>query len=93
MDRQIVGVSVAPEAFVAAMRSETEKLLREVMGAVNQAPDGAWINDSESTVRDLFGDYRRCAYQKAVQMKVDATEGAFFPGGPSTGRRVGKQGA
>jgi len=56
-------------------------MLREVMQAVNQAPDGAWINGSENKVRDLIGEYRTRAFEKALQMRTDAAEGAFSPGG------------
>jgi hypothetical protein len=63
------------------MRRETDEMLRQVMEAVNKAPDGAWINGSENKVRDLIGDYRRRAFERALQMRTDAAEGAFSPGG------------
>jgi len=91
MEGQIRGVEVPPESFVASMRRETEKMLREVMEAVNKAPDGAWINGSESQVRDLLGEYRRRVFERALQMKVDAAEGAFPPGGPGDGQAAEKQ--
>lgn len=71
-----------PEFFVNAMRPQTEEMLREVMAAVNAAPDGAWINGSEMKVRDLLGEYRRTVFEQALQMKTNAAEGAFSPGGP-----------
>lgn len=77
---------VMPEAFVNAMRPQTEQMLREVMAAVNAAPDGAWINGSEMKVRDLLGEYRRTVFEKALQMKTNAAEGAFSPGGPGQRR-------
>lgn len=92
MKGQITGVSISPESFVVAMRRETETMLREVMEAVNKAPDGAWINASEGKVRDLLGDYRQRVFEKALQMKVDAAEGAFSPGGPHHGQASEKQG-
>lgn len=73
---------VTPQALVDAMRPQTEEMLREVMAAVNAAPDGAWINGSEMQVRDLLGEYRRKVFEKALQMKTNAAEGAFSPGGP-----------
>jgi hypothetical protein len=81
MNGPITGVQVSEDAFVEAMRQETEQMLRQVMQAVNKAPDGAWINDSEMQVRDLLGDYRRRVFEKALQLKTDAVEGAFSPGG------------
>ena len=84
---------VSREAFVAAMRQETEQMLARVMDAVNGAPDGAWINASEGEVRDLLGEYRRRVFEKALQMRLDAAEGAFSPGGPGDGRAAAEQGA
>jgi hypothetical protein len=84
---------VPPESFVQAMRRETEQLLTEVMAAVNDAPDGAWINGSEMRVRDLLGEYRRRVFEQAVQMRAEAAEGAFSPGGPGDGQGVEEQGA
>jgi hypothetical protein len=76
---------VSPESFVAEMRQETEEMLRQVMGAVNEAPDGAWINASEEKVRDVLAEYRRRVYEKALQMRTDAAEGSFPPGGRGDG--------
>lgn len=80
MEDQMNVVQVPPELFVAAMRRETEQMLCEVMRGVNQAPAGAWINGSEKPVRDLLGDYRQRVFEKALQMRTDAAEGAFSPG-------------
>jgi len=81
MEGQMSAVQVSADAFVEAMKWETDQMLREVMTAVNKAPDGAWINGSEMQVRDLLGDFRRRVFEKALQMRTDAVEGAFSPGG------------
>jgi hypothetical protein len=81
MEGQMSAVRVSADAFVEVMRRETDEMLRQVMEAVNKAPDGAWINGSENKVRDLIGDYRRRAFERALQMRTDAAEGAFSPGG------------
>jgi hypothetical protein len=70
---------VAPQRLVAALQQETEAYLRAVMQAVNAAPDGAWLADSEERVRDLSAEFRRQAYERAVQLKIDAAEAAFPP--------------
>jgi hypothetical protein len=85
MEGQMSSVQVSADAFVEAMKQETDQMLRQVMEAVNKAPDGAWINGSENKVRDLIGDYRRRAFEKALQMRTDAAEGAFSPGGRGNG--------
>jgi hypothetical protein len=70
---------VAPEDFVDAMQREMQQYLHSVMKAVNDAPDGQWLANSEEPVRELSADFRRQAYEKAVQMRVDAAEAAFSP--------------
>jgi len=70
---------VAPEDFVNAMQREMQEYLQSVMKAVNEAPDGQWLADSEEPVRELSADFRRQTYEKAVQMRVDAAEAAFPP--------------
>ena len=74
------------EAYVERMRGITEELLRGVATAVNEAPNGAWINGSEMAVRDLLGDFRRKAYETALQMRIDAAQAAFSPGGCKDGQ-------
>jgi len=69
------------EAYLQKMQQRTQEILREVAEAVNAAPDGAWINASEMPVRDLFADLRREAYEMALQMRTDAAQAAFSPGG------------
>ena len=75
------------EAYVEAMRAKCEELLGRVADAVNDARPGQVIAASEEQVRDLFADFRRQAYQQAVQMRVDAAEAASPPLRPT--RRPG----
>jgi hypothetical protein len=63
------------------MRGEFERLMAEVAKAVNDAPAGRMIVDSEETVRDLLGEFRRSTFEAALQLRVDAAEAAFSPGG------------
>jgi hypothetical protein len=86
------GVKVAAEAFAQRMQQKIDETMREVMEAVNQAPDGAWINGSEMKVRDVFAELRREAYQTALQMRLDATQAAFSPGGRGDGTSAAQQG-
>jgi hypothetical protein len=63
-----------------------ERVLGQVADAVNDAPDGHVINGSEMRVRDLMAELRARVFERAVQMRVDETEGAFSPsGGPVDG--------
>ena len=70
---------VPPERLVEAMREESDAYARQVMEALNQAPDGAWIEGSEEQVRDLSAEFRRRVFERAVQMRIDAAEAAFPP--------------
>lgn len=74
---------IPPERFAESMKQEMEEYLKDVMEAVNQAPDGEWIAGSEEHVRDLSAEMRRRVFEKAVQQRVDAAEAAFPPSAPS----------
>jgi hypothetical protein len=73
------------------MKQEVEQYLKEVMEAVNEAPDGEWIAGSEERVRDLSAEMRRRVFEKAVQKRVDAAEAAFPPSTPSDDRQAAGQ--
>jgi sugar-specific transcriptional regulator TrmB len=74
---------VPPEQFVESMKEEIERYAKEVMEAVNEAPDGEWIAGSEERVRDLSAEMRRRVFERAMQRRVDAAEAAFPPSAPS----------
>ncbi len=61
------------------MKREAEQLLKDVMEAVNQAPDGGWIDGSEEQVRDRMAEFRRRVFEAAIQARLDAAEAAFPP--------------
>ncbi|MFZ1137475.1 MAG: hypothetical protein WAN69_21190 [Candidatus Korobacteraceae bacterium] len=67
------------KAYEEQMRAEIERTLREVADAVDEAPRGRIIRDSEEKARDALDRFRKTAYEKAVQMKVNAAEAAFSP--------------
>ena len=73
---------LAAQELVDRMRGEFERLMTQVAQAVNDAPQGRVIVGSEEQVRDLLGEFRRLTFQTALQMRVDAAEAAFSPGGP-----------
>jgi hypothetical protein len=70
---------VPPEQFAESMREEVDQYLKQVMEAVNQAPDGEWISGSEEQVRDIAAAMRQHIFERAVQKRVDAAEAAFPP--------------
>ena len=82
---------VPPQEFADSMKQEFEEFAKQVMDAVNNAPDGQWIAGSEEQVRDLSAQMRRRVFEAAVQKRVDAAEAAFPPSAPSDdGQAVGE---
>ena len=61
------------------MQSQVEQLVESLSEAVDSAQRGRVIRDSEEKARDVLDDFRRRAYEKALQLKVDAAEAAFPP--------------
>ena len=83
---------LSAEELIARTRGPFEALMRQVAAAVNGAPAGRVIRDSEEQVRDLLGEFRRGVYETALQMRVDAAEAAFSPGAPPDGASPAEQG-
>jgi hypothetical protein len=79
---------VSPQQFADSMKQEFEEFAKQVMEAVNDAPDGRWIAGSEEQVRDLCAKMRRKVFERAVQQRVDAAEAAFPPSTPSDDRQA-----
>jgi hypothetical protein len=73
------------DAYHEALRAELERVVQEVADAVDQAPVGRIIRDSEERARDVLDRFRQVAYEKALQLKIDAAEAAFPPSAPSDG--------
>lgn len=61
------------------VQEDIKKCLQAVTTAVNQAQDGAIIDQSEEAVREALARLRQAVYEKAIQLKVDAAEAAFSP--------------
>ena len=84
--------ALSANELIERTREQFEGLMREVAAAVNAAPEGQVISRSEEQVRDLLGEFRRRVYETALQMRVDAAEAAFSPGGPADGASQAEQG-
>lgn len=81
------------EEYLREMRQEVDRILRRVADAVNDAPDGNVINGSEMQVRDLMGELRKAAYEKALQMRIESTESSFSPSEGRVGPAQAEQGS
>ena len=82
---------VSPKEFAESMREEVNQSLEQIMEAVNQAPDGAWISGSEEPVRDIMAALREKAFERAVQERVDAAEAAFSPSAQSNDEQAAEE--
>ena len=84
---------LSAQDLLAQMRGPFEKLCAAVAAAVNQAPPGQVINQSEDKVRDLLADFRQATFQAAVQLRLDAAQAAFPPSAaPADAAALAEQG-
>jgi hypothetical protein len=70
---------VSADELAARLREPFAQLCRDVTNAVNAAPAGRVITDSEEKVRDLLARFRQQTYQAAVQLRLDAAQAASPP--------------
>lgn len=89
MDRLL---TMDAEAFATRMQAEFQRVMKQVADAVNAAPTGNVISGSEMQVRDLMAEFRRRAFETAVQMRIDSTESSFSPSQGRGGQAEGQQG-
>ena len=75
------------DAYREQMRAEVDRVLTEVAAAVDNAPQGRVIRDSEEKARDALDRFRKMAYERAIQMKVNAAEAAFPPSAQHDNRK------
>ena len=66
-------------ALRAMLQAEFERTVDAVADAVDRAPPGRVIRDSEEPARVALDQFRARAYEVALQAKVDAAEAAFPP--------------
>jgi hypothetical protein len=70
---------ITKEQLQQALSGDFDRLLAEVVAAVNQAQPGHIIDDSEEPVRDAAGEFRRRVFEKALELRSQSE--AFSPGG------------
>ncbi len=77
---------ITKEQLKAALAVDMNKLLDDVVEAMNDAKPGSIIDDSEEPVRDAAGQFRRMLFEKALALRSQSE--AFSPSGdpdPSDG--------
>ena len=67
------------ESLRERLMAEFDRVVEEVADAVDDAPAGRVIRDSEEPARDSLDRFRQVVYERALQAKVDAAEAAFPP--------------
>jgi hypothetical protein len=77
MSRELPKVDRA--SLVKELLVEAERTVNEVADAVDDAPVGRVIRDSEEPARDALDRFRQIVYERVLQAKVDAAEAAFPP--------------
>lgn len=69
---------ISKEQLRQVLSGDFEKLLDEVVAAVNQAQPGHIIDQSEEPVRDAAGQFRQKLFAKALELRSQGE--AFSPG-------------
>jgi hypothetical protein len=67
------------EKLLEMLLAEAERTVNEVADAVDNAPAGRVIRDSEEPARDALDRFRQTVYEQVLQAKVDAAQAAFPP--------------
>ena len=71
------------------------KAAKKAIQAVNDAPDGHWIEHSEGAVRDIFQKLTSECYGELIQKRIDdlpsASQAAFSPSGLDGGSAKQRQ--
>lgn len=62
-----------------ALAKDMDRLLDDVIEAMNHAKPGSIIDDSEEPVRDAAGQFRRMLFEKALELRGQSE--AFSPSG------------
>ena len=64
-----------------ALATDVDRLLDDVVEAMNKAQPGSIIDDSEEPVRDAAGEFRRMLFEEALELRGQSE--AFPPSGQS----------
>jgi hypothetical protein len=79
------------EELLEELLIEAERTVNEVADAVDDAPSGRIIRDSEEPARDALDRFRQVVYERVLQAKVDAAEAAFPPSAERSDRQAKTQ--
>lgn len=74
---------ITTEQLKQALSGDIDRLVDDVVEAINNAKPGSIIDDSEEPVRDAAGQFRRMLFQKALELRGQSE--AFSPSGQPNG--------
>lgn len=75
---------VTKEQIKASLIDEVDKLAERMAEAINQAQWGHIIDQSEEPVRDAHAEFRKQAFQKAIEL-LGNSQKSFSPSEDSSG--------
>jgi hypothetical protein len=67
--------------WAEVMRGEFDAFLRQTWKAMNAARKGRWIADTEEVMVEARDRLGRIAYEKLLQLQIEAGQEAFSPSG------------
>jgi len=70
---------ITPGQLRAVLDKDMDKMLEEVVEAMNRARPGSIIGDSEERVREAAGEFRCRLFEKALELRSQRE--AFSPSG------------
>ena len=79
------GQAIEFEKWAEAMRGEFDHFLHQTWKEMNAARKGRWIADTEEVMLEARDRLGRRAYEKLLQLRIEAGEGAFSPSRPGPG--------
>jgi TolA-binding protein len=80
---------ITAEELEAGLQADVKMLAERIADAINQAKAGQIIADSEEPVRDAHAEFRKKAYQRALDLLQDkGLQGVFSPSQDPAGSDV-----
>jgi hypothetical protein len=70
---------ITTEQLKETLAGDFDKLIDQVVQAINNAQPGRIIADSEEPVRDACAEFRQRLYQESLSLRQQLSEPAFFP--------------
>ena len=80
---------VTAEQILAEIGIDVERMAQKVADAINNAQEGAIIDQSEEQVRDAHAELRQKTYQKAISL-LEKNQQAFSPSAQSSDTEMEK---